>query len=178
MKIDVLGKDGYIVTNHERDLANKSLLKITRIFKDNITSDIVVYIKKGKNHYKIEVSLTVFNNLFRSEEEDKNIITAFKLSVDKLYSQILRGKEKIKNRFARRGQSPFSENFVNETQDSTNEKIVKVKKLVLTPIDLNEAILELEQLGHSFYVFKDETTQQVSILYKRNDGGYGLIETQ
>jgi len=176
--LDVLGKDGYSVSKHDVDLVSKALKKIERIFVSGIDETTKVVIKK-KDYYKIEITITLFNTIFRAEDTDRSIIKAINKTVDKLYSQLVKGKEKIKNRFSRRGN-----NYELEFEEKLNEElytwnnVTKEKKIILNPISVEDAIFELEQLGHSFYIFKHLETNNICVIYKRTNGEYGLIETE
>ena len=185
MKIDVLGRDGYVVSDSDKALAEKSLQSIERVFASNVGSTAKVVIKRVGSSFKIEVTITALNMAFRAEYDpqkeeinDTSIRTAFDKVSQKLFSQIRRGKEKIKNRFERTGlKEVYSKEFENEVNELTEiPKKVRTKQLLLTPITLDDAIFELEQSGHSFYIFYDKNQKKVCTLYKRNDGDYGVIE--
>jgi putative sigma-54 modulation protein len=179
MNLEILGKEGYVVAEHEKELVEKALLKIIRIFKGDINDTIKVLIKKtNNNQYKVEITTSVLNTIFRSEDVDKNLRNAIGKATDKLFSQLVRGKEKIKNRFSRRG-SKIELDFLEElADDAPLGKEVKLKKIVLDAISSEDAIFELEQIGHTFYIYRDLDTQNICVVYKRTDGNYGVIETQ
>jgi putative sigma-54 modulation protein len=113
---------------------------------------------------------------FRVEVMHDDLYAAIDLAIDKLEGQM----RKLKTRLDRShkmslGESINFDNFENEEVDE-NDEMVRVKEVYLEPMDLNEAIIRLENLGHSFYLFKDKEDNCVSVLYKRFDGGYGIIQ--
>ncbi|MDR2867057.1 MAG: ribosome-associated translation inhibitor RaiA [Acholeplasmatales bacterium] len=180
MNLEILGKEGYVISEHEKQLVEQALQKIKRIFGSEVSGTTKAQIKKGLNNvYKVEITINVLNTNFRSEDVDKSIKKAINKASDKLFSQLVRGKEKIKNRFSRRG-SKIELNFENiqEVDEIAPGMQVKVKEIILNEISLEDAIFELEQIGHTFYVYKDLDNHKTCVVYKRNDGNYGVIETQ
>ena len=96
--------------------------------------------------------------------------------VDKLERQIRKNKEKINKKVNKTLINDFEYDLVDEL--SEEEKVVKRKNVELKPIDEEEAIIQMEMLGHSFFVYKDVSTNEVCVLYKRKNGNYGIIETK
>ena len=112
----------------------------------------------------------------RAEESHSDMYAAIDLVVDKLERQIRKNKNKIKSKLTRDKINDFV-SFETEEDEEEYTKIVKRKNLVLKPMDEEEAILQMELLGHSFFVFKNLDTDKIAVLYKRKDGQYGLIDT-
>jgi putative sigma-54 modulation protein len=120
---------------------------------------------------KVEVNVPSKIGLLRSEVVHDDFTTAMDLAIDKLEDQIRRQK----GRLSRRHKESLAESFYEET-DETEEIPVRTKTLYVEDMDMDEAIVQMEMLSHSFFIFRDTDSEKVAVVYKRNDGGYGLIE--
>jgi putative sigma-54 modulation protein len=128
----------------------------------------------------VEVTIPIDGMILRGEESTGDIYTSIDLVVEKLEKQI----EKFKGRYNKRFNKQFNKN-VSETYalDEENEQetvpdIVKTKRFAMKPMTTEEAILQIDLLGHNFFVFSNAETEQVNVLYRRKDGNYGLIEPE
>lgn len=141
---------------------------------DDITATIVT--KKEGRKQKIEVTIPTNSFTLRNEVIDDDLYAAIDNVVDKLERQIRKNKDKIN----KKNNKTLIEDFETTLEDEfyEEEKIVKRKKVELKPIDEEEAILEMELLGHTFFVYKDVDTDNICVLYKRRNGNYGIIETK
>lgn len=135
-----------------------------------------VVVKVHPNCQKIEVTIPTKIGQLRAEVEHEDLYAAIDLAIDKLEDQIRRQK----TRLSRKHKDKLAEAFVEEDIDKLSEKDipVKTKTIVAEEMDLEEAILKMEMLGHSFFIYTDSETETVSVVYRRNKGGYGLIETE
>ena len=115
------------------------------------------------------------HDTLRSEESHSDLYAAIDLTVDKLERQIRKNKTKINSKIKRN----IIQNFEMDLEDNFEEdsKVLKRKKVDMKPMDEEEAILQMEMLGHSFFVFKNADTDSICVLYLRKDGNYGIIET-
>jgi putative sigma-54 modulation protein len=107
------------------------------------------------------------------------LYAAVDLAIDKLVGQMRKLKTKLQKRYEREGIGKsilFEE--LKEESDVDNEKVVKTKSYLLKPVSMEDAIIQMESLGHSFYMYLDTDDEKISVLYKRNDGGYGLIQAE
>ena len=120
---------------------------------------------------KVEVNVPSKIGLLRSEVVHDDFTTAMDLAIDKLEDQIRRQK----GRLSRRHKESLAESFYEET-DETEEIPVRTKTLYVEDMDMDEAIVQMEMLSHSFFIFRDTDSEKIAVVYKRNDGGYGLIE--
>ena len=112
----------------------------------------------------------------RSEEAHSDLYAAIDLTVDKLERQIRKHKTKINSK----NKKNVIQNFEIDLEDKFEEdesKVLKRKKVDMKPMDEEEAIMQMEMLGHSFFVFKNAETNNICVLYLRKDGNYGIIET-
>lgn len=176
MKYNIRG-DRMVVTEAIRDYAEEKLGRLEKYFKDDdITANVLTRVRG--NSQIVEVTIPTSKFVLRSEEENEDLYAAIDLVSDKLERQIRKNKTRL-NRNVKENVKEFNFDYVLEdTEEESKEKIVKRKNVEMKPMDEEEAILEMELLGHSFFVYKDMDTNNVCVLYKRKDGDYGLIETK
>lgn len=175
MKYNIRG-DKMVVTDAIRDYAETKLGKLEKYFKDDdVTANVLTRVRG--NAQIVEVTIPTSKFVLRSEEENEDLYAAIDLVSDKLERQIRKNKTRL-NRNVRDNVKEFNFDFDVEDEEQSKEKIVKRKNIEMKPMDEEEAILEMELLGHSFFVYKDMDTNNTCVLYKRKDGDYGLIETK
>ena len=176
MKYNIRG-DKMVVTDAIRDYTEEKLGKLEKYFKDDdITANVLTRVRG--NSQIVEVTIPTSKFVLRSEEENEDLYAAIDLVSDKLERQIRKNKTRL-NRNVKENAREFNFDYVLEdTEEESKEKIVKRKNIEMKPMDEEEAILEMELLGHAFFVYKDMDTNNVCVLYKRKDGDYGLIETK
>ena len=176
MKYNIRG-DKMVVTDAIRDYTEEKLGKLEKYFKDDdITANVLTRVRG--NSQIVEVTIPTSKFVLRSEEENEDLFAAIDLVSDKLERQIRKNKTRL-NRNVKENTKEFNFDYVLEdAEEESKEKIVKRKNIEMKPMDEEEAILEMELLGHSFFVYKDMDTNNVCVLYKRKDGDYGLIETK
>ena len=175
MKCQITGKN-VVVTDSIRRAIELKLEKMDKYFVINEEVSANVLIRTYKNSQKIEI--TIFTKMmdFRVEVKHDDLYAAIDLAIDKLEGQM----RKLKTRLDRRhreslGRAIAFENFEAENDDS-NDEIVRVKELDLKPMDMEEAITKMEALGHSFFIYLDAEDEKVSVVYRREDGGYGVLQ--
>ena len=130
----------------------------------------VVFSIRGREQ-KVEITINSINFDLRSEVSHSDMYAAIDLAVDKLEQQMRKFKSKLMSK--ERVEIVYDDII----DDDDLEEVVKRKKVYLKPMDEEEAIMQMELLGHTFFVFKDIKTEKVNVLYKRLDGAYGVIET-
>jgi len=163
------------ITGAIQEYVESKLSRLDKYFKEKDVEASVLIRVKGKEQ-AIEVTIPYDRYTLRSEEKRDDLYAAIDLVIDKLEGQIRKNKTKLKKQIKK------SEDFFNFDYELTKEekkenKIVKRKSFEMKPMNEEDAILELELLGHDFYVYKDANTNEVNVLYKRRDGNYGIIET-
>lgn len=162
-------------TNSIKDYIESKLSKLDKYFgEEDYTANILTK-KEGRNQ-KIEVTIPTLTFTLRNECVNSDLYAAIDTVVDKLERQIRKNKDKINKKHNKKVIQDFE--HILEDDFIEEEKIVKRKKLELKPIDEEEAIIEMEMLGHNFFVFRDVETDNICILYKRKNGNYGVIETK
>ena len=172
MNIQINSKN-YNVSGFVKDEIESRFGKLSKYFRDD--SSATVTFKGEKNQLKkVEITVKVRNNVLRSEVSEFDVRTAIDKAIDKIERQLVKHKEKLRTRSA---DSIRFENIEDAEQDMAFS-ITRNKKFELKPLTAEEACFELELLEHSFYVFLDEETNNISVVYKRDEGDYGLIETE
>ena len=179
MNVQVRGKNGFTVTKSIEGYAVNKLEKIERYFKEEL--DAYVVGKVYKDHHKIEVTIPTKYYTMRAEVNDADMYAAIDLAVDKLESQIRKHKSKVTRSLQKKEgtSSLFHDDLDLESLErELVASPVRKKTIELEAMSLDEAITALELLGHDFYIFRNDETNQVNVAYLRNDGKYGVIETE
>lgn len=170
------------VTAAIRDYVEKKIGKLERYFDTPPTSDVHVNLSVYNEEQRIEVTIPMTDLLLRAEESHQDLYAAIDLVVDKLERQIRKHKTKINRKLRQKGavKHIFADaeirNGADQTQDEDKIEIVRRKRFDLKPMDSEEAVLQMDMLGHSFFVFENAETGETNVVYKRKDGKYGLIE--
>ena len=175
MKVIVTGKN-INITDALRDTAVKKLSKLDKYFNPEVEAQATMSVQK--NRHIFEVTIPFNGVILRSEEATDDMYISIDRVVDKLERQI----DKHKTRLARK----LRENSVRipdmtqkeEEEESKYPQIVKTKRFAIKPMPADEAVLQMDLLGHSFFVFLNAETEEVNVVYKRKDGRYGLIEPE
>ncbi len=177
--VEVRGKNGFKVTEAIENYAKDKLEKVERYFKEEL--DAFVVCKTYKDHHKVEVTIPTKYYTMRAEVGEEDMYAAIDLAIDKLESQIRKNKTKITRSLQKK--DGVSELFRDDIDLEALErelvmKPVKKKSIQLELMNTDEAITALEMLGHDFFIYQDSETNQVNVVYLRNDGGYAVIETE
>lgn len=177
MKVNITGKN-YDTYEKLENTIEKKLDRLDKFFSEDVSSNVVLSQERGRD--KIEVTINAKGAVFRAEEMNQDVYDGIDRVVDKLSSQISRFKGKLAKRYNDNKalkfefEEPEDEEDYDEIEDTP---VVKTKKFELRPMDVDEAILEMEMLGHNFFVYLDMDTDSVNVVYKRNGGNYGVLET-
>ena len=174
MKFIIIGKN-IDVTPGLREAVESKLGKLGRYFTPNTEIHVTLSVQKG--HQKIEVTIPVKGGLVRSEQESSDMY----VSIDLVEEVIERQLRKYKNKLIQKEQNvaQFSKGFVDEdTYDEEEISIIRSKKFAMKPMDPEEACVQMELLGHTFFVFRNAETDEVNVVYKRKNNTYGLIEPE
>lgn len=164
------------ITSAIRSYIEDKIGKLDKYFENSSDLDANVVIKVRGKEQKIEITIPAMHYTLRSEESHDDLYAAIDLTVDKLERQIRKNKTKINSRIKKN----VIQNFEMDLEDNfeeDNSSVLKRKKIDMKPMDEEEAILQMNMLGHSFFVFKNVDTNSVCVLYLRKDGNYGIIET-
>jgi putative sigma-54 modulation protein len=182
MKFNIRGEN-LEVTGSLRDYVEKKISKLERYFDTPPASDVHVNLSVYNDEQRIEVTIPMTNLLLRGEEQHTDLYAAIDLVVDKLERQIRKYKTKVNRKFKQAGAPKhiFAElekeaNNIAVEEESDQIEIVRTKRFNLKPMDSEEAILQMDMLGHAFYVFTNAVSGDTNVVYRRKDGKYGLIE--
>lgn len=179
MKITTQGKGIRIGERLETKITDK-MRKFDKYFGDE--GSFNVRIRPEGSEMVVEVTMKLDNRIYRAEARDEEILTAVDRTIDKLESQIRRNKTKF---LKKKKEYPQIVGYLEEDQGSDfdyeletpeESKITRRKTFELRPMTAEDAILQMEMLGHNFLVYLDADTDSVCVIYKRNDGDYGLLE--
>ena len=149
--------------------------KLERYFSPDTEVHVTMQVEKDRQ--KIEVTIPMKGNIIRAEQTTNDMY----VSIDKVEEIIERQLRKYKNKLVQQSQShnDYSKKFIEEDYQEEDEiKIVKSKRFAMKPMDAEEACIQMELLGHNFFVFRNGDTDEVNVVYKRNNNTYGLIEPE
>ena len=175
MKLNIRG-DKVTITQAMKAYITEKLSKLDKYFEnpDEITANVLVRIK-GLEQI-IEVTALTKRFTLRAEESNEDFYAAVDLVVSKLERQIRKNKDRLNNKYKNIEKLEFNFNYEDEEEPEENEgTIVKRKNISMKPMDEEEAMLQIELLNHDFFVFKNIDEECVSVLYKRKDNNYGII---
>ena len=175
MKIQISAKN-YSMSDKLHDYIENKLSKLDKYFNEDVTANVVV--SKIKDTPKFEATINAKQAVFRAEMANDSIYDAVDMATDKLANQMSKLKGKLEARY--KENKALKLEFIPEPEDDQYEEeltIVRRKQLELEPMVAEEAILQMEMLGHDFFVFLDMDTDAVSVVYKRKGNAYGIIET-
>ena len=176
MKITLRGKNIEITEAIEEKVSEK-LSKLDKYFIESENVEAKVLVRTYPYGQKIEVTIPTEYVLLRAEVVDQDLYNAIDLVIDKLEGQIRKYKTRL-NRKSKDNKLAFNLASIEPLEDEEEDVLVKTKTITPKPMDMEEAIMQMELIGHSFFVYRDTETDAISIVYRRNDGDYGLIETE
>jgi len=164
-------------------LKERAVSKIDRLHRlIPADADVHVTFSTVKLENKIEVTIPLQKRILRAEVADIDMFNAIDSIVDILEKQMVKYKSRLRDRSRKDSSYKEELNYYAEAAgDDLGDggyKIERSKKFALKPMDADEAVMEMEMLGHSFYVFRNSETDEVNVVYRRNDGSYGLIEPE
>lgn len=165
------------ISDKLKSVANQKLSKLDKYFGDDEVSAKVSFKKEG-NMLTTEVVLTYAGKIVRASVSSDNFYDNLDAVLPKLEGQIRKYRTRFDKHNKNKAYKEVAEFDGESVYENENPKLVKEKKFKLTLMTVNEAIEEMEILGHSFYVFKEAKSSTVQVLYKRNDGDLALIETE
>lgn len=173
MRFEIVGKN-VTVTPAMREQIEKKLSTLDKylLIDPDTIARVVAHVYP--NSQKVEVTIPTKVGILRAEVVNDDFYAAVDLAIDKLEDQLRRQK----TRLSKRHREHLSEAFINEAEAEDNEEDIPVrtKTVVADEMILDEAIMQMELSGHNFYIYKDEDSEKISVVYRRRNGGYGLIE--
>ncbi len=174
MKIEFLSKN-YAPSEKLKDVITKKVERLDKFFEDD--TKVKILLKEANSVQTLELTIHLDNVIMRAEVSSDNMYDNIDLALPKLEKQIIKHRGKLSTKSKKVRIKELDMAYMPPAEKEENHGVVRSKSYVLTPMTVDDAIEELELLGHSFYVFSNKATKNVNVLYRRNDGDYGLIET-
>lgn len=179
MQVAVFGRN-LEVTPALRQYAEKKLRKLEKYVAVPLSAQVTFAIERGR--HIVEVTVPLGGLILRGEEASDNMYASIDLVADKLEKQLVKYKSRVARRrtAAAAGAEDLTAGEVNGSVEEAEpaDRVVRVKRFILKPQTIDEAVMQMNLLGHDFYVFTNAETNQVAVVYRRKDGNYGLIEPE
>ncbi len=173
MRVSIAGK-GMEVSDYLKDLVTKKVLKLQRYFDEDTEAHITMSIQRSR--HIVEVTIPFDGIVLRGEEATGDMYASVDGVIKKLEKQIHKHRTALKKRLHENAFTKEDEAFERSLADEKRPTVVRTKKFVVKPMDIEEAKMQMELLGHQFFVFRNAVTNEINVLYLRQDGDYGLIE--
>ncbi len=157
------------LTEKDQNLIEKKLIRLTKFFSDNAIATVTV--SKTRENMDVEITVSDKGMYFRAQRSGKSVTACVDEIIDLLIRQIRKNKTRLERRLYQGTPLPFEDDFT----DQEDYIIARTKKVALTPMSDEDAILEMNMLGHTFFMYQNEKGK-VCIVYKRFDGDYGILE--
>ena len=164
------------LTDALEDRMIKQMGKLDKYFLPTAEAQITFSVEKLR--HIIEITIPFNGRILRAEVEGKDMYAIMDDAVAIIEKQLNKYKNRLQDKSRSKSHAIFAEEFINETkvEEDPTLKIKKTKRFAIKPMSAEEAILQMELLGHSFFVYLDENMEDVNVVYKRKDGSFGLIE--
>lgn len=163
------------VTEGLKEAIYDKLGKLEKYF--NTDTEVIVTLSVEKLRQKIEVTIPVKGSIIRAEQVSDDMYVSIDLVEEIIERQMRKYKTKLVNKL--HAASHFQKEFLDMEADETdNIKVVRTKRFAVKPMDIEEACIQMELLGHNFFVFRNAETDEVNVVYKRKEGTFGLIEPE
>lgn len=173
MKFNIHGKN-IEVTDAIRGYIESKIGRIEKYFKNTDLEAVVNLRVRGKEQI-VEVTIPASKMVLRAEEKHSDLYAAVDLVSDKLERQIRKNKTKARKNLK---QTIVFTDFEVDASEDVDNSIVKRKVVDTKPMSEEEAILQMELIGHDFFLFKNDKTNELCVVYKRDEGGYGILEAK
>jgi len=161
------------LSDEKKDMIIKKTDKLKKFFNDDAVCDISVSTQRDK--IIVEVTIRTKDMIYRAEERSEDVYNATDEIVEAIERQIRKNKTRLAKKLREGAKKEFE--LFDDSEEESEIKIVKTKKHSVKPMSAEEAVLQMNLLGHSFFVFLNSDTNTTDIVYRRKDGNYGLIET-
>ncbi len=171
MKVSYISRN-YNIPKDFKEILEKKLKKLDKYFDKGVTAKIVC--NKQKDLYILEVTINASGLFFRSEVSSDNMFSNIDLALPKIEKQITKNSDRFKTKMKK--DTVTGNIFVEGSATETPKNLVKTKRFEIEPMTIEEAEYRMEALGHTFFIFINVYTNEVNVLYKRNDGNIGNIE--
>lgn len=174
MQINITGRKVNLKNNF-KERVEKKLSKFNRIFGDDALANVTVTVEK--NRQTVEVTIKHNGTIYRAENTADEMNEALDTVVDMLSRKIRKNKTKLEKRLKSKSLNKYlAEEQISEPENEIEYKVLKSKHFPVKPLDVEEAILQMNLIGHQFYMFRNFETGEINVVYKRKNGSYGLLE--
>lgn len=174
MRITISGKN-IEITPGLKDAVQEKLGKLEKYFTQETEMIVTLSVEKGRQ--KIEVTIPVRGSVIRAEQESDDMYVSIDLVQEIIERQMRKYKTKLVNKYRNAGH--FQQSYIDmDVTDPDEIKIVRTKRFAIKPMDPEEACVQMELSGHTFFVFRNSETDEVNVVYKRKGDTYGLIEPE
>ena len=163
------------VTGAMKEYIEEKLKRLDKYLENSSNVRANVLVKVHKDAQKVEVTIPLKKFILRSEETNDDFYAAVDKTIDKLERQIRKNKTRLTSKKVNNNKEFALQEIKEEKSES---KIVRRKSVEVKPMNEEEAILQMELLGHEFYMYKDADTNKAAVVYKRKDGNYGIISSE
>lgn len=175
MKTNIYGKN-IKLTDALKNSVNDKLGRLDKFFTQELEAKVVLSVERNTD--KVEVTVPFNGRIVRVEESEKDMYDAIDLAVEALERQLKKYKGKLQDRKQSKESIRFENIDLEEVEEESEFKIVKTKRIAIKPMAVEEAILQMNLLGHDFFVFMNDDTEETSIIYRRKNDDYGLIDVE
>jgi len=174
MKLKIMERK-YKATDKMKEKIEKKLSKFDKFFGESTEAQVILSLEKDRE--TCEITIYFGDSIFRMEETTKEMYNSIDECVENLKKQIRKHKTKLENKYKFKNDESwdFAEDYDYEEEEY---EIVKSKLISVKPMFVEEAILQMNLLNHEFFVFRNAETEKIDIVYRRKNGGYGIIETE
>ena len=171
MKVTITAKRMQISSNFTEYAENRLTAKLDKFFGDE--ADAKITLSEFKNQIILELTVKYNSMIYRAEQPAEDKEDALDAVIDKIIRQIRKNKTKIEKRLK---DSAFKQTFADTVSEQEDYEVIKHKKFEMRPMDVEEAILQMNMLGHNFFMFSNAKSGQINVVYKRNEGNYSVLE--
>lgn len=174
----IIHGDKLKITKAMSDYIKNKLEKLDKYIENSSSIRATVIVKVNNHEQTVEITIPLKSFILRSEETKNDFYAAVDKTIDKLERQIRKNKTKLMSKQTKQSYDFDFSKIEIEDEDKEEKKIVKRKTIEIKPMDEEEAIIQMELLGHQFYMYKDSNTDKISVVYMRKDGNYGVMESE
>ncbi len=158
-----------------KERAEKKLKKFERFFDSE--ADALVTASLERDRFTVEVTIKSLGMIYRSEKTTADLMSSLDSVTDTLFHQIVKNKTRLEAKLRGDAFTKADDSYLYDYDASEAEyRIVRNKRFVVNPMSVDEAILQMNMLGHEFFMFRNESTDEIGVVYRRKDGNYGLLE--
>jgi len=178
MELNIRG-DKIKITKAMKDYIEEKISKLDKYLEKSKDVKANVIVKVKGHEQTIEITIPLKSFILRSEETQEDFYAAVDKTIDKLERQVRKNKTRLMTKHEKASYDfNFDSIVVDKKEEKEDHKVVKRKTIEVKPMSEEEAILQMDLLGHQFFMYKDSETMDIAVVYKRKDGNYGVLESE